>query len=394
MKQTRILTLAAGLMFAAACSDDPDVILVPGGGTPPGEPRDVFATYEWVHQGFQGTAPVGRPTVEVTWLPPTNWNGEVFRVYAKRTSTTNYSLIATVTSCTTNGCVYRDPNVSPGTDYDYYVATYNESTDLETTSEFSEVVRVPAATSPGVPGSPDAVALDGGVFLRWNTPAANAQNVSRYLVYLTSLDGEAYTYAVGQTDGNGFLDQSAVNGAEYGYRIATVDTLGHVSSLSAEVTAIPRPDFSGELIYAFADSAQLSGFRFQEDEGDNPILAGNAATAHFRLESGAGGYRIVPLNGTQVTEFGFTTDITCGPGSDEGCEAVRTAPTAGYSTAPIAIDPEYSYVFRVVGDDGQPHFGVVRITMVGTDQNGNDLAVFDWAYQMLPNEPQLFVAAN
>ncbi len=396
MTQTRFLTLAAGLMFAAACSDDPDVILVPGGGggTPPGAPRDVFASYEWVHEGFQGTTAVGAPTVEVSWLPPASWNGEVFRVYAKRTTTANYTLVATVTSCTTNGCVYRDRNVSPGADYDYYVATYNETTDLETTSEFSEVVRVPAATQPGVPASPDAVALDGAVFLRWNTPAANAQNVSRYLVYLTTLDGEAYTYAVGQTDGNGFLDQNAENGAEYGYRIATVDTLGHVSSLSAQVTAIPRPDFAGELVYAFADSAQRSGFRFQEDEGDDPIVAGSAANAHFRLESDGAGYRIVPLNGTQVTEFGFTTALTCGPGADEGCTAVRVAPTAGYSTAPIAIDPEYSYVFRVTGNDGQPHFGVLRVTMVGTDQNGNDLAIFDWAYQVVPNKPQLHVAPN
>ena len=391
MIKSRILALAAGLMLAAACSDDPDVILLPGGGDPPGEPRDLFARYEWVHEGFQGTTAVGHPTVEVTWLPPTAWNGEVFRVYAKRTTSSSYSLIGTVTSCTNTGCVYRDRNVTSGVDYDYYVATYDETTDLETTSEFSEVVRVPGASLPGVPGSPDAVALDNAVFLRWNTPASNQENVSRFLVYLTSLDGEPYSYAVGQTDGNGFLDQRAVNGSEFGYRIATVDTLGHVSNLSAEVFAIPRPDFSGELVYAFADSAQMSGFRFTEDEGDNPVLAGNSASAHFRLESDGTGYRIVPLNGTLVTEFGFTTDITCGPGSDAGCTAVRVAPTAGYGTVPIAIEPEFSYVFRVTGDDGQLHYGVVRVTMLGTN-NGNDLAIFDWKYQLVPNEPQLYVA--
>lgn len=388
MKKTRILSLAAGLLLAAACSDDPDVILVPG-GDPPGEPRDFFARYEWVLEGFEGTAPVGYPTVELTWLPPSGWNGEVFRVYGKRTSSSTYSLIATVTSCTSTGCVYRDRNVTAGSDYDFYVATYDETTDLETTSEFSELVRVPGSARPAQPTTPEAVALDNAVFLRWGTPSANAQNVSKYLVYLTRLDGEEFSYAVGQTDGNGFLDQRAENGAQYGYRVATVDTLGHVSNLSTEVTAIPRPDFSGELVYAFADSAALSGFRFQEDEADNPILAGSSTAAHFRLESGAGGYRIVPLNGTQVTEFGFTTAIACGPGSDAGCTAARVAPTAGYSTAPIAIDPEFSYVFRVTGDDGQIHYGVVRVTMLGSDQSGNDLAIFDWAYQLVPNSPQL-----
>lgn len=392
MKKTRILSLAAGLLLAAACGDDPDIIVQPG--DPPGAPRDFFARYEWVLEGFQGTEPIGYPSVELTWLPPASWNGEVFRVYGKRTSSSGYTLVATVTSCTTAGCVYRDRNISAGTDYDFYVSTYDESYDLETTAEFSEVVRVPAAVRPAVPTTPDAVALDNSVFLRWGTPAANAQNVSKFLVYLTRLDGEAFSYSVGQTDGNGFLDQRAENGSEYGYRIATVDTLGHVSSLSSEVLAIPRPDFSGELVYAFADSAAVSGFRFQQDEGDNPIVAGGSASAHFRLESGVGGYRIVPLNGAQVTEFGFTTDIACGPGADAGCVAARVAPTSGYSTAPIVIDPEFSYVFRVTGDDGQLHYGVVRVTMLGSDQAGKDLAIFDWAYQLVPNSPRLDRRAN
>lgn len=392
MIKSRILALAAGLMLAAACDDDPQILLP--AGDPPGEPRDLFVRYEWVHEGFQGTTAVGYPSVEVAWLPPSSWNGEVFRVYAKRTSSSTYSLIGTVTSCTTDGCVYRDRNVAPGTDYDFYVATYDETTDLETTSEFSEVVRVPGGTQPAVPVNPAAVALDNGVFLRWTTPAANAQNVSRFLVYLTTLDGEAYTYSVGQTDGNGYLDVSAVNGARYGYRVATVDTLGRVSNLSAEAFAIPRPDFSGELLYAFADSALASGFRFRQDEDDNPILAGNSASAHFRLESDGAGYRIVPLNGAQVATVGFTTALTCGPGSDAGCTAPRVAPTAGYSAAPVTIDPEFSYVFRVTGDDGRLHYGVVRVSMLGTDQNGRDLAIFDWAYQLVANEPQLFVAGR
>lgn len=390
MTKTKILALAGGLLLAAAaCDDDPDVIVLPG--DPPGAPEEFFASYDWVLEGFDGTTAVGHPEVELTWLPPASWDDEVFRVYGKRASTQNYFLIATVTSCTDAGCVYRDRNVAAGTDYDYYVATYDEATNQETSSEFAELVRVPGAARPAAPASPEAVALDNGVFLRWSPSASAGDNVSRYLVYLTRLDGEEFTYAVGSTDGTGFLDQRAENGSEYGYRIATVDTLGHVSNLSSEVFAIPRPDFSGELVYAFADSALLSGFRFQEDEDANPILAGTSANAHFRLESDATGYRIVPLNGTQVTEFGFTTALVCGPGSDAGCTAARTAPTSGYSTAPIYIDPEYSYVFRVTGNDGQPHYAVIRVTMLGTDQDGNDLAIFDWAYQLQPNEPQLEV---
>lgn len=382
----------AGLLLAAACDRDPNVVIVDP-GEEPGMPTDLFASYAWVLEDFQNGQPVGYPSVQVSWLPPSDWDDEVFRVYGKRAADASFTLIGTVTSCTDVGCVYTDRNVQPGGSYEYYVAAYDESDDLETASDFRDVVGVPAANRPAAPTALDAVALDNAAFLRWAAPA-NAGAVSRYVVYLTSVDGTASLYQAGQTDGTGFLDQRAENGSRFGYRIATLDSLGHYSNLSSEVLVSPRPDFTGELVYAFADSAAASGFRFQANEADNPILAGTSTSAHWRLESDMTGWRIVPLNGTQVTEFGRTTALVCGPGADAGCTAARTAPTAGYTTAPIYADAEYSYVFRVTGSDGQPHFAVLRVTMLGTDQTGKDLMIFDWAYQARPNEPQLSVSAR
>lgn len=383
---------AAGLLLAAACDRDPNVVIVDPGDEP-GMPTDLFASYAWVLEAFQNGQPVGYPSVQVSWLPPSDWDDEVFRVYGKRASDANFTLIGTVTSCTDVGCVYTDRNVQPGGSYEYYVAAYDERSDLETASDFRDVVGVPAANRPAAPTALDAVALDNAAFLRWTAPA-NAGAVSKYVVYLTSVDGTASLYQAGQTDGTGFLDQRAENGSRFGYRVATLDSLGHYSNLSSEVFVSPRPDFAGELVYAFADSAAASGFRFQANEVDNPILPGNSTSAHWRLESDMTGWRIVPLNGTQVTEWGRTTALVCGPGADAGCTAARTAPTAGYTTAPIYADAEYSYVFRVTGSNGQPHFAVLRVTMLGTDQTGKDLMIFDWAYQTRPNDPQLSVTAR
>lgn len=388
----RKLIVAAGLLLAAACDNDPDVIVTPG--DEPGQPTDLFASYAWVLEGFENNQPVGYPSVQVTWFPPSDWDDEVFRVYGKRASDASFTLIATVTSCTDFGCVYTDRNVAHGVDYEYYVSAYDETSGLETESDFRDVVRVPANSRPSAPTALDAVGLDNSVFLRWTENAANGSNVSRYVVYLVGVDNQSSSYKVGQTDGNGFLDQRAENGSRFRYRVATVDTMGHYSNLSSEVTGTPRPDFSGELVYAFADSAAASGFRFQTDESANPVLAGNSTSAQWRLESDLTGWRIVPLNGTQVLEYGRTTALVCGPGADAGCTAARVAPTAGYQTAPIAVDPEYSYVFRVTGGDGQPHFAVLRVTMLGTDQNGKDLMIFDWAYQTIPNEPMLNIRAR
>lgn len=383
---------AAGLLLLASCERSGDPVIV-NPGKQPGMPTDLFASYAWVLEGFQNGQPVGYPSVQVTWLPPSSWDDEVFRVYGKRTSASSFTLIGTVTSCTDLGCVYTDRNVQPGVSYEYYVAAFNERGNLETASDFRDVVAVPAAQRPAPPTSLDAVGLDNAAFLRWSPPSS-AGAVSKYVVYLTSVDGKAALYQAGQTDGTGFLDQRAENGSRFGYRVATLDTLGHYSNLSSEVFASPRPDFSGELVYAFADSAAASGFRFQANEADNPIVPGTSPSAHWRLESDMSGWRIVPLNGTQVTEFGRTTALVCGPGADAGCRAARVAPAAGYTTAAIPVNAEYSYVFRVTGSDGKPHFAVLRVTMLGTDQSGKDLMIFDWAYQTIPNDPQLSVSAR
>src|SRR5688500_14987593 len=117
---------AACLLLAAACDNDPNVVIVDP-DDPPGQPLDLFATYAWVLEDFQNGSPVGYPSVQVTWLPPAEWDEEVFRVYGKRTSAGSFTLIGTVTSCSDVGCVYTDRNVQPGVDYEYYVSAYDES---------------------------------------------------------------------------------------------------------------------------------------------------------------------------------------------------------------------------------------------------------------------------
>lgn len=382
---SRLTALAAAGLALAACGDNVDVIV---GGDPPDAPRDLLAAYTWVLEGFSGADPVGQPAVDLTWLPPTRWNNEPFRVYARRAGG-QFVLIATVTSCTTAGCAYRDVNVAHGQTYEYYVATVNERTDEETPTEFREQVRVPAYNRPATVQADSSVALDGALYLRWRD-TGNGQNLSRYIVYLTRIDAQSFLYHMGETDGTGFLDERAENGHAYAYRVAAVDTFGHVGALGPELTGVPRPDASAELVYAFSDNAAQSGFRFQTSETPNPIVAGTSPAAHWRLESDAAGWRIVPLNGSSVVEFpGRTTALTCGPGADASCRAATRAPASGYQTTPIAVNPEFSYVFRVTGDDGQLHHGVVRVTLLGSDSQGRDLMIFDWAYQLRANDPRL-----
>ncbi|HEX8905584.1 MAG TPA: fibronectin type III domain-containing protein, partial [Longimicrobiaceae bacterium] len=329
------------------------------------------------------------PVVDVKWDPPTDWNNEPFRVYARRQGGGSFFLIATVTSCTSNGCVYRDRNVSPATAYEYYVATVNEDANVETTTADRVTARVPTITTPATPQIDSAVALDNAAYIRWHD-GGNGQNIWKYIVYLTRIDSNTYLYGLGETDGRALVDTRAANGHVYGYRIAAVDTSEVVSSLSPEVTVVPRPDASGELIYSFQTNPTQSGFRFQTSESTNPIVDGGSATAQWRLEHTAAGWKIVPLNGTSVVEYGGrTTALVCGPGADADCRAATRAPAAGYVTTPITVNPEFSYIFRVTGSDGQPHFGVIRASILGSDGAGHDLMIFDWAYQLIANDVRL-----
>ena len=51
--------------------------------------------------------------------------------------------------------------------------------------------------------------------------------------------------------------------------------------------------------------------------------------------------------------------------------------------------PQTTYVLRVVGDDGALHYGTVRVTLLGFDQEGAALMIFDWAYQLQAGNPNL-----
>ena len=386
-RTTRLIPLLAAAVLLAACDND---TVFRGGGDRPEPPEELAVAARWVLEGFSNAGqPIGYPVVDVSWLPPVQWDQEPFRVYARRSGGSNFFLVGTVTSCTVDGCVYRDRNVSAGSTYEYYVATVNEDTNEEAPTEFREVVTVPAAATPAAPLADSAVALDNAAFVRWRD-GGNGQNLWKYIVYLTRIDNQAAFYAMGETDSPGFVDLRAENGHTYTYRIAAVDTLERVSALSPEIRVVPRPDVAGELVYTFQTNAAQSGFRFQNDEAANPIVAGSATNAHWRLERDAGGWKIVPLNGTSVVEFsGRTTALACGPGADAGCRAATRAPAAGYSTAPVPVNPEFSYIFRVTGSDGQPHYGVIRASILGSSGTGSDLMIFDWAYQTLANDVRL-----
>jgi hypothetical protein len=361
-----LFTLALG-----ACNSDTTLV----GGTAPAAPENLSAYY------YGGI-------VYVTWDLGAGWNGESFRIYGRRTTDSDYALVAEVTSCANGSCEYEDLNVVAGQSYEFYVSAVDPQDGVETPTSNSVQVDVPLPSPPPVPTQVAVTALDHTNYLHWSALSRNASDFSFYRVYLAASDGT--DYLLGETDSEGFLDRLATNGVTLQYYVTAVNTVGDESAASALAAGTPRPDYHGEYLYNYYDQPALSGFRFQADETTDPIVSGTSSTRHFRFQVDTAGWWLVPGSGTGIYPVGYaTTALKCGVGADTSCVDVTQAPTSGYITQSLSLDPQTSYVLRVVGDDNQTHYALIRVDLLGYDQSGNALMIFDWAYQLQAGNPDL-----
>jgi hypothetical protein len=364
------------LVPLAACNNDS--VLVPVGGVP-AAPRALAASY------YAGS-------VTVEWELGPGWDGEAFRVYSRRVSDADYFMVAEVTSCSDGLCSYRDSNVTSGQTYEYYVAAVDPTSGTETSTASTVEVFVPSVTPPPVPDDPFVIALDGANFLTWGTQSRGVSDFSHYRVYQES---GANSFLLGETDSEGFLDLLAANGETYTYFVTAIDADGHESAGSASADGTPRPDFHGEWLYDHFADPTMSGFMFVADgDSESPVVAGTDANRDFRLETDVDGWWLVPNVGTSVYPTGFiTTALKCGVGADPTCTDVSVAPTSGYVTTDVELLPQTSYVLRQ-GSGATANYGVIRVVFQGTDQNGDPIMIFDWAYQLQAGNPNLAPAAD
>lgn len=365
--------LLTGVVLLGACDND-DTILVPIDGPAPPIGLDAF---------YYNRA------VTLYWELSSAWNEESFRIFGKRVGDASFFVIAEVTSCSNGSCEYTDTNIVASQSYDYFVAAVDPDTGAETDSDRTVRVAVPSFAPPPIPTVLEVVALDATNYIRWDDNARSDSEFSTYRIYLLSDQGATETL-LGESDSPGFLDALAENGVTSSYAVSSVDVYGHESGTSLSAEGTPRPDFTGELVYSFMDVPDLSGFRFSESDQMDPIVIGVSLTRHFRLETDGSGWWLVPGPLAEVYPQGaFTTELKCGVAADAQCQDWTTAPFSGYSSVAVTVEPEFTYMWRVSDGAGVAHYGAVRVTLLGTDQTGAALMIFDWAYQIQGGNPQL-----
>ena len=327
--------------------------------------------------------------VALYWTLSPQWNGESFRVFGRRIGDPSFVLIADVTSCSAGACEYTDTNIVPSVSYEYIVSSVDPDTGAETDSDVTVTVSVPSFAAPPVPLGAEVVALDNTNYVRWNDNARSASDFSHYRLYLVS-DDDGSLSLLGDSDSPGFLDELASNGVTSTYVVSSVDVYGHESEESSTASGTPRPDFRGELIFSLDDEPSLSGFRFSESEEVDPIVDGTSPLRDFRLETDQFGWWLVPGPTAEVFPEGMlTTELKCGVAADSGCGDWTSAPLTGYTAAAVAAEPELTFMWRVRGDNGAFHYGSVRVSLLGSDQNGAALMIFDWSFQLQAGNPQL-----
>ncbi len=354
------------------------VVVVNVGGDAPAPPEDLEGAY--YDRG-----------VDLYWRMGSGWDGEVFRVYGRRTSDADYFLIAEVTSCSQGECVYRDINVRPDRAYEYYVAAADPDTGEESASAHSVEVFVPHPVPPPVPDAVEAVALDNAVYLRWSENSASDDGFVAWRVYYAGDDGDQY---LGDTDSPGFIDLLAENGSTATYYVTAVDHHGHESDASALVESTPRPDYTSEIMYPFESNPEASGFRFQETDAVEAVMDGDDPDRHFRIEVDSAGLWFVPGPGAFIHPTRRATSaLKCGPGADPDCTSWERAPTSGYKSSDVRLEGGYTYMFHVPGDDGKMRYGAVRASHSGGCQEGH-IVIFDWAFQTQAGNPELSLAGG
>jgi hypothetical protein len=370
------------LLFLLAGCDGERGIVVPRVDPP----ADVTATYAWELHSWQAGEPIGSPRVVLEWSIPAGWQGEPFRIYA-RGGAGQFFPIATVTSCAEGVCSYVDTNVQGGSTYEYFVAAVDERSGREQQSARLQIA-VPVYSAPAPPTDLRVTGLDAMSFLQWRQGQAQ-----RFRVLLQ--EGQTF-FDLGETDSQSFLDARATNGVEHRYQIAAIDELGHFSRLSTVGIGVPRPDYHAELLYPREVNAAESGFRFvPSPDVQDPVLPGDSPQAQWRLETVGGEIVIRPLGATRVTQGTFTTALSCGPGAESDCIDVREAPAASaFGETPVVAHSAHTYVLRVQSSDNRTHFAKVRVLGTTRDAQARPVLVFDWAYQLRPDDVRLGVGGS
>lgn len=184
---------------------------------------------------------VSGPGVSLTWTPSSSPTASGYNVYRSDSATGTYAL---VNAAPVTAAGYVDFATVPGQTYYYKISTVDSWGGESAQTAAVSGTRAPDADAPAGPTGVVATSTPDGVMLNWN--GNTESDLLGYRVYRSlAADGVFTALNGGATMGvTQLLDNSAVEGTTYYYKISAVDTAGNESVMSVAVsgTRTPPPD--------------------------------------------------------------------------------------------------------------------------------------------------------
>ncbi len=181
-----------------------------------------------------------------------------------------------------------------------------------------------------------------------------------------------------------YEDTDVDNATTYYYAVTAFDYDGNESDLSyADVFDTPRPAGTDLVVYDAEEEPTGAGIDFSraEDPGytsDDLVVAWDSAASDLYVDSSSDGdpdvLRFLPTSGTLVQDFGFTDHL----------DEVDWAPQEGWSDSPAGVEIIRGHAYVVQTDDG--NYAKLRVSVINKN---NRYVILDWAYQLVPDYPEL-----
>ena len=240
-------------------------------------------------------------------------------------------------------------------------------------------------TEPAAPRGVRSITGDEQVIVEWYPN--QEKDLEGYIIYRGLEESGDYA-EIGQVgpDADSFADHDVANGITYYYAVSAYDSDDNESDLSPEtVEDTPRPAGRNVKLEDYYLEPDLSGFDFSYPERGAQAFDQRGIDVYFGVDIEVNVPYIYSDDGNMgIQDLGYTDHI----------DDVDVSPTQGFTK--LFVEAIIGHTYALVMPDG--HYAKIRITDLRIDWANGDIgdawAIFDWAYQLQPDNPELAPARN
>jgi len=239
-------------------------------------------------------------------------------------------------------------------------------------------------TPPAAPRGVHSVTGDEQVLIEWYPNQET--DLKGYIVYrsLRKLEDYAEIAEVG-SEVSSYVDDGVENGVTYYYAVSAFDFDGNESNLSPEiVNDTPRPGGRNVKLEDYILEPDRSGFDFSHPERGAQAYDRHGVSIYFGIDTEVNVPYIYSDNETEMQDLGYTDSM----------DDVDVSPTKGFTT--LFVEAIIGHTYAFLTPDG--HYAKMRVTDMYIDWVNGDVGeawvIFDWAYQLQPDNPELAPGRN